>query len=230
MRRVLLALCCAGCASAPMHTRRTRPTGAVVHAALEAVTPLAQRCLQPGDRVTVDGFFDGSTGWYRVERVGTATNHTRVAVQQCVALEMETARVRPFTAERRDATWTVAVPQVSAAVRAMLRGDGGARADENALVGDIDSRAVLAILRSEHPETQRCYEDALRGAPELRGTLELRFTISVDGRITHAVASGPPGFGAVGHCILGRLRALTWPPARVASVDFITTMHFTPRR
>lgn len=229
MRRVLLALCCAGCAGAPVHTRRTRPTGVVVHAALEAVTPLAQRCLQPGDRVTVDGFFDGPTGWYRVERVGTASDHTRVAVQQCVAMEMESARVRPFTADRRDATWTVAVPQVSAAVRAMLRGDAGASV-ETALMGDIDSRAVLAIVRGEHAETQRCYEDALRGTPGLRGTLELRFTISVDGRITHAVASGPPGFGAVGHCILGRLRTLAWPMARTASVDFVTTLHFAPRR
>ena len=109
MRRVALAFLCVGCASAsvPARARRTRPGGVVVYAALEAVTPLAQRCLQPGDRVTVDGFFDGPTGWYRVERVGTASPRTRVAVQQCVALEMEAARVRPFTAERRDATWTV---------------------------------------------------------------------------------------------------------------------------
>ena len=89
---------------------------------------------------------------------------------------------------------------------------------------------MLALLRAEEPEARRCYEDALRGAPRLQGRVEVRFTLSVDGRITHAVASGPPGFRAVGHCVIGHLRALQWPAARGGPVDFVFPYAFAPAR
>lgn len=198
-----------------------------MHAAFEAVSARASRCLGARDRVTVEGFFDGRTGEFFVERVGTASSETRVSVQQCVAGVMEQASVRPFGETRFDAAWTVAVPEVSDAVRAMM--DGGAEVPSGELVGEVDAEGVLAELRRAQPEARRCYEDALRGAPTLRGSVELRFTLSVDGRITHAVASGPRGFRGVGHCILGGLRARSWPAAQRASVDFVVPMSFAPR-
>lgn len=227
MPRWLLALALVGCASTPRVGPRARPSGRAVHAAFEAMGGRAARCLGARDRVTVEGFFDGRTGEFFVERVGTASPDTRVSVQQCVAGVMEEARVRPFGEARFDAAWTVAVPEVSDAVRAMM--DGGAAPPVPALMGEIDAPAVLAQLRREQVEVRRCYEDALRGAPALRGAVELRFTVSVDGRITHAVASGPRGFRPVGHCVLGRLRALAWPAARGASVDFVVPLSFAPR-
>lgn len=216
-----------GCASTQTSVSRGRPSGRAVHAAFDALSGQASRCLGARDRVTVEGFFDGRTGEFFVERVGTASPETRVSVQQCVAGVMERSRVRPFGGARFDAAWTVAVSEVSDAVRAMM--DGGAEVPSGEVVGEVDAEGVLAVLRRERPEAQRCYEDALRGAPTLRGAVELRFTLSVDGRITHAVASGPRGFRGVGHCILGRLRARSWPAAQRASVDFVVPMSFAPR-
>lgn len=230
MRWCVVALALVGCAStaASVSRVRARPSSRAVHAAFEALMPRASRCLGATDRVTVDGFFDGATGEFFVERVGAATSETRVSAQECVAGVMEQARVRPFGEGRFDASWTVAVPEVSAAVRAMLA-DGGAPARVTEVEGEVDAEAVLAIVRRESAEAQRCYEDALRGDASLRGRIELRFTISIDGRITHAIASGPRGFRPVGHCILGRLRALAWPAARGAPVDFVVPMTFEPR-
>lgn len=228
MRAAVAVLALAGCAGAPARRApRARPSDAAVHEAFEAVAARAERCLGEGDRVTVEGFFEGRTGGFFVERVGAASASTRVAAQQCVAGAMEQARVGSFSAARRDATWTVAVRELSAAVRAMMREDAGAPSPP--VTGEVDAAAVLSTVRAEGAEMQRCYEDALRASPGLAGRLELRFTISVDGRITHAVASGPPGFRAVGHCILGRLRALAWPAARGASVDFEVPLSFAPR-
>lgn len=228
MRWCVVALALVGCASTAATARlRARPSGRAVHAAFEALMPRASRCLGATDRVTVDGFFDGRTGEFFVERVGTATSETRVSVRECVAGVMEQARVRPFGEGRFDASWTVAVPEVSAAVRAMLA-DGGAPTRVAEVVGEIDARAVAVTLRGQLHELRRCYEDALRGDASLRGRLELRFTLSVDGRITYAIASGPRGFRPVGHCILGRLRSLAWPAARGAPVDFMFPITFEP--
>ncbi|MDB4931357.1 MAG: hypothetical protein JWM10_3841, partial [Myxococcaceae bacterium] len=96
------------------------------------------------------------------------------------------------------------------------------------VMGEVDAAAVLAVLRAERAEARRCYEDALRGDARLRGRVEVRFTLSVDGRVTHAVASGPPGFRAVGHCIVGHLRRLQWPAARGGPVDFVFPYAFAP--
>ena len=85
-------------------------------------------------------------------------------------------------------------------------------------------------MRAERAEVRRCYDDALRGNRALTGRVVVRFTLSVDGRITHAVASGPPGFRDVGHCVVGHLRGLQWPAARGAPVEFEFPFRFTPGR
>jgi len=216
------------CATAPAPRRGAgAPATAAMDAALEAVEARARRCLAAGDRVRVEGFFDGASGRYLVERVTAAAATTTVRAQQCVSLALERARVRPFADGRADAGWEVSSGRAS---------DAGAAADATQavaapeVVGEVDPAAVLSLLRAEEPEARRCYEDALRGDARLRGRVEVRFTLSVDGRITHAVASGPRGFRAVGHCIVGHLRGLQWPAARGGSVDFVFPYRFAPRR
>ena len=226
-RRVLLPWLLSACATASSSPqgRAVVPPAATLDAALEHAEPRARRCLGAGDRVSVEGFFDGRSGQYLVERVATASPSTSVRVQQCVSLALERARVQPFDDVRADARWEVsspAPPTTGARPGASAAGAG----DE--VVGEVDARAVLALLRAEEPEASRCYEDALRGDPRLRGRVEVRFTLSVDGRITAAVASGPPGFRAVGHCIVGHLRLLQWPAARGGSVDFVFPDRFAP--
>jgi predicted kinase len=210
------------CASAPAPRPGSgAPSTEAMDGALEAHEARARRCLAAGDRVRVEGFFDGPSGRYLVERVTAAAPSTTVRAQQCVSLAMERARVRPFANGRADAGWEVS----SGAAPGAAVGAAAA-----AVIGEVDPAAVLALLRAEEPEARRCYEDALRGDARLRGRVEVRFTLSVDGRITHAVASGPRGFRAVGHCIVGHLRGLQWPAARGGSVDFVFPYRFAPRR
>lgn len=211
------------CATAPTtRPRAAGPSTEVTDAALEAAEPRARRCLAAGERVGVEGFFDGRSGLFLVERVTAASASVRA--QQCVTIALEQAHVRPFDGDRVDARWEVSVGGA---------GDAGATAPSTALpsdepAGEVDPAAVLAMLRAEEPEARRCYEDALRGDARLQGRVEVRFTLSVDGRITHAVASGPRGFRAVGHCIVGHLRLLQWPAARGGSVDFVFPYRFAP--
>lgn len=224
---VVVLAAVAGCATVATGRagRATGPSDEATDAALEAVSARARRCLGAGQSVTVGGFFDGPSGRYLVERV-VASEGTPVRVQQCVSVAMERASVAPFGAGQRDAQWSLSPHGGSAAGTA----DGGTTVAVAEVMGEVDAAAVAAMLRAEEPEARRCYEDALRGSPRLAGRLEVRFTLSVDGRITHAVASGPPGFRAVGHCVLGHLRGLQWPAARGAPVDFAVPYRFAPRR
>lgn len=225
-------MACGACASSPRrHARghRDHPSSRAVHDAFEQTNLRALRCLRTSDRVTVEGAFDGSSGGFMVERIGTASPDTPVYVQQCVALAMEQSRVAPFSASRHDAQWTVALQDISPAVRAMLAVDAGVPPSVPFLGGTIDPARVVGIIQGEGRELRRCYELELALNPRLRGRLELRFTISVDGRISEGVASGPPGFRRVGHCILGRFRQLEFPRPEGGSVDFSFPFHFEPR-
>ncbi len=213
-------------ASAPQ-VRRTRPSSRAAHVAFERVTSRAERCLRAGDRVTVEGFFDGPTGRYRVERIGASDPHTPDAVRQCVALQLEAARVSPFGAARHDARWTVA-DTISPVVRAMIAADASVP-DAPEPEGEIDAPAVTRTMRAHVAEFQRCYEVALAGDPTLRGYVELRFTITVDGRMTTAVAQpSNEGLRAVSDCMLGHLRGVAWPRAQEGSVDFAFPFIFAP--
>lgn len=212
--------------SAPLQRRRTHPSSRAAHVALERVTPRAERCLRAGDRVTVEGFFDGPSGRYRVERVGASEVTTPEAVRQCVALQLEGARVSPFAAPRHDARWTVA-DTISPTVRAMLAADASAPVATSG--GEIDLPAVVRVVRGQVGQFRRCYEDALRGDPSLRGRITVRFTVSVDGRVTEATAAADPaGLAPVGHCILGHLRTEAFPRPHEAAADFSFPFSFAP--
>lgn len=227
MRPAALACVLAACATVPAATERPRPRGPSdesTDAAFQAVSASARQCLEPGQSATVGGFFEGASGAFLAERV-VLSGQASVRVQQCVSLAMERARTTPFGAGQRDAQWTISPPAGSS-----RDAGSGAVATSSEPVGDIDASQVARTMRAEVPEIRRCYEDELRANPRLSGRLEVGFTLSVDGRMTYAVASGPRGFRPVGHCILGHLRRLQWPAARGGSVDFRFPFTFTPER
>ena len=229
MMRLAWALVLLGCA-APVRAMRPRgPSRGAALAAFEALDATAVRCLGPDDRVTVEGFFEGATGRYFVERVGVASPRTSLSAQQCVANVMERARVPAFAAERSEAVWTVHGAEVSAAVRAMLSADASV-GPAGPVLGGSDARAVLVQVRAQTGALRRCYDDARVGRPSLAGRVEVRLTLSVDGRVTGAVANVSRGMREVGVCALGVLRALAWPAARGASVDFAFPFQFDPPR
>ncbi len=224
---ILSPLLAARCAAHPPTVSSDRPSSRALHAALERVTPLASRCLGAGDRVTVEGFFDGPSGRFRVERTGSARAATDAAVRACVALQLEGAAVRPFGAPRAEARWTVA-DRVSPEVRATLSADASvATAADRA--GEIDALAVERRFRAQGRELRGCYEVALRGDPALRGEVRVRFVVNVDGRVTEGDARpSSEGLRAVGHCILGHLRGVLFPRPAEASAVFEFPLRFEP--
>jgi hypothetical protein len=180
--------------------------------------------------VTVEGFFEGTTGRFYVERVGSFQRTTADAVRRCVALYLEGARVRPFTAPRHHARWTVA-NTVSPEIHAMLAAEArqGSTPGPDAS-GEIDAAAVERVLGAQREVFQRCYEFVARGDPTLRGVMTVRLTLSVDGRITQGTfAHDVAGLREVGHCVVGHLRTVSFPRAREAAVVYEFTLDFAPR-
>ncbi|MEZ4391209.1 MAG: AgmX/PglI C-terminal domain-containing protein [Polyangiales bacterium] len=88
-------------------------------------------------------------------------------------------------------------------------------------VGEVDPAAVASRIRGQLGGVRSCYERALRANPDLRGRLEVRFTLGETGRITRIQASGMSQSPEVGACVSQRLRALAFPPPRGGSVDFL---------
>lgn len=87
--------------------------------------------------------------------------------------------------------------------------------------GEVDAGAVAGRIRSQLGGVRSCYERALRANPELRGRLEVRFTLGETGRITRITTSGVSEAPEVGTCVAQRLRGLAFPPVRGGSVDFM---------
>lgn len=234
-RVVGLCVAFAGCeATAPAPrprgrvTRGVRLSERVFHEALERVTPMALRCLSAGDRITVDGTFHGRDGRFEIDRVGSETNATDNAARQCVAVVLENARVPPFGNRRRRMQWTVAGPDVSPAVQALLNDRDGGAGPVAPVVGSIDERVVTGLIEGEHQEFQACYETELRAVPGIHGEVEFRLVITPEGAVSEADFTAPPGMEPVCHCILGRLRQLTYPRARNGSVEMRYPFRFEP--
>ncbi len=218
-----------GCAGAAVPTRSARlPRYDETRAteALERASVRAARCLGVEDRVTVEGWFEGESGRFQVERSGAASRGTTEATRQCVATWLETARVGAFRGARRATRWTVAGSALSAAVRAMMAERAVPR--DESLMGTLDWRAAITVVLSERREMRLCYETALRGDPSAAGRVVLRLVLSVDGRITEADFDAPAVLRDVGHCILGRLRTLEYPQPRGAPVELVLPMAFRP--
>ncbi len=87
--------------------------------------------------------------------------------------------------------------------------------------GEVDPGAVAGRIRSQLGGVRSCYERALRSNPELRGRLEVRFTLGETGRITRITTSGVSEAPEVGTCVAQRLRGLAFPPVQGGSVDFM---------
>lgn len=232
MKRSLAAVVlCGACATtgATEGPRRRGYDDEAARAALERYGPRAGRCLREGVRVTVEGRFVAETGRFAAERAGAEGGALDETTRACVLGMLERAHVPPFEGEDRVTRWTVAGAGVSAAVRAMMARREEAPSREGVL-GEGDVGAVAAVLRREGAEFRACYERALLADPGLRGRVELRFALTVDGRVVEARVLGPRGFDEVGHCVLGHLRGLSLPAPRGASVELRFPMDFQPLR
>ncbi|MBI5513811.1 MAG: AgmX/PglI C-terminal domain-containing protein [Deltaproteobacteria bacterium] len=220
---VVLASALAACAAATPQGALRGPSPRAVHEALELVTPLAERCLRPGDRVTVEGVFDGPTGRLHLDRAGALAPETPVRSIDCVMHTLELARVPPFRAPGRSVRWTVA--------RRGPEDAGTEPAFQPRPVqqeGTIDPALVAAVVQAHLGAVRDCYEAALAGDPRLAGRVEVHLTITVEGRATDVRATGPEAFRSTMRCVEGLFGALRFPSARGGSVVFFFPFEFSP--
>jgi TonB family protein len=79
--------------------------------------------------------------------------------------------------------------------------------------GEFARDVVARTIRSEMSRIRRCYEQALRGEPDLRGMVLVRFTIEPSGAVSEAAidvdAIGAP---EVGPCIARAVSSLRFAP------------------
>lgn len=68
------------------------------------------------------------------------------------------------------------------------------------------------VAREHASEVRSCYDAGLAVRPDLHGTITVRFTITTEGRVASAeVATDDMRMPSVGECVIGRLRAWTFP-------------------
>jgi hypothetical protein len=220
----LVFLC--SCATVSNHRVRTRPTTESIHTAFERVNRRAQRCLQPGERVTVGGAFYGTNGAFVVDHMSAEHGSLREVASACVRIAMEDARVRSFGNGRQEATWTVSLPEVSARVLAMMQ-----QRETSAPMfvgGTIDPNEVMRLVLTRFETMKQCYEDILRDRPTLHGNVEVRFTIASDGTVSQAQAMSARGMAYVGNCVSQVVRTIVFPRPIGGNVDFALPFAFAP--
>lgn len=88
------------------------------------------------------------------------------------------------------------------AVRATVR----TSRPQTAGTGELDQSNLRSVIRRRQSDIQRCYERGLASDPELRGRVEIQFTVGRGGAVTEASLRTNEVGDAVGSCIVGRVR------------------------
>ncbi len=83
---------------------------------------------------------------------------------------------------------------------------------ETRVVGGLDKEVIGRVIRSKWAQIRHCYEQALQRDPSLQGKVAVLFTIDGTGGVSVAhVTEDSVGDGAVGSCIVGRIRRWRFP-------------------
>lgn len=81
--------------------------------------------------------------------------------------------------------------------------------------GRLPKAVIDEKLKEAQPGIAACYERALKAKPELRGSVNVDFVVSTEGKVVHAAASTGddelPDDAAV-RCILTEIEKLVFPP------------------
>jgi ferric-dicitrate binding protein FerR (iron transport regulator) len=121
-----------------------------------------------------------------------------------LSLEIEDAAGRRYPMTLEVATEGTRIEE--AAIRKLMR-----EADE-ARLGTLDPALISPVIRAAIPTLKRCYERALKIAPQLEGTLTLSIRVAPDGHVARAQVSGPTELPeALESCIVREVRGLTFP-------------------
>jgi hypothetical protein len=95
--------------------------------------------------------------------------------------------------------------------------------------GQIEDALVTKVFRRHRARMSDCYERIARGAPDLHGQVEVRFTIALNGRVEEAEITGNTTQSEpLGICITSRILRLRFPVPQGGVVAFSWTMELAP--
>jgi len=130
------------------------------------------------------------------------------------------------TSMRGTEVGTGRAPAAESAPLGTLRGDSTPQPDQ--ITGPIGPADVARIMRAQMPRLQPCYDRARATRPTLAGRIEVRFTLSRDGRATRVSAQGIPEAPEVALCVVDVLRQTVFPQPEPAPLQFFYPLMFNP--
>lgn len=222
--------------TAPTANTTTRPPRAhpsqtgMAHA-FERVQADANRCLRPGDSLTVRGEFDGPTGDFRVTAVTAAPGTTLpYNVDTCVRTAAGRAHVRPFTDARAsfEQSLSLAGTPANGAIGLMP-------------VPSVSGTMVIAAtpspvdrIQRESDALQRCYEQACERDHTIAGSIELHLVLNSGGQVaalSNRVQTDNEDanlMDLVASCIESHVRLIQFGTQSNAGYEWIVPLTFHP--
>jgi hypothetical protein len=95
--------------------------------------------------------------------------------------------------------------------------------------GWLDPPIIQSIVRRNFAVFARCYNDALRSNPHLRGRVTTKFVIDLDGTVPMVVDGGSdmPDENVV-RCVVSHFRDLKFPEPKGGRVTVVYPIQFNP--
>lgn len=87
---------------------------------------------------------------------------------------------------------------------------------------------VAGVIRRRMPALRACYERASGEDPQLRGRLDVQFTIGTNGLVTRIHTRGFERYPAFTACVVNVFVALRFPAMQGGDVDFTYPFNFAP--
>ncbi|MDP3275558.1 MAG: hypothetical protein Q8Q09_10215 [Deltaproteobacteria bacterium] len=219
----------------PQRRMRAAPGARATERALAPALSQARACLGPqAPAARLTGAFTGSTGAFALTQSTDLRGAPLApALRACIASAFAQVTVRPFTSQSFEITrdLAIAIAPVSPPTAAPTRQPLAQPSAQPVVV----ATPIEAILQLGQTGFASCFNRHSEHAPELEGRIELRFTLSRDGRIlqaAHRVLSETHGHGQMAHvaqCAEDHLRTLTFG-ARTQDAEFhVVPLSFNAR-
>ena len=198
--------------------------------AFERVQPDAQRCLRPGDSVTVRGDFEGATGSFLVSALTSSGDTMPSNVETCVRAAVTRAHVRPFTDARTSFQRTLSL---ASATNSTAGGLMPIPTVSGTMVVGGGSSPVERIQR-ESDALQRCYEQACERDHTIAGSIELHLVLNSSGQVAalsnrvHTDHEDANLMDLVASCIESHVRLIPFGEQTNPGYEWIVPLTFHP--
>ncbi len=109
--------------------------------------------------------------------------------------------------------------------------DPGTNASPSVATGPTISEAdVVAVVKRKKGAVQSCYEQELKGHPDLAGVVSVAWTVTASGGVNNVrIISNGTGNRDMESCIRRTIGGWTFPASHGAAVDIEYPFRFTPK-